>query len=48
MIDPKPELSRAAIEANCEYYRSQCEQLRLAHQRALEELIKWETKLNEI
>ena len=48
MIDPKPQLSRAAIEANIEYYKSICEKHRLAHLEALEQLIKWETKLNEI
>lgn len=48
MIDPKPTLSKAAIEANITYYHSQCEKYRLAHADALEQLIKWETKLNEI
>lgn len=48
MIDPKPNLSAAAIKSNCEYYQSLCEQYRQKHQEALQELIKWEQQLNEI
>jgi hypothetical protein len=48
MIDPKPNLSRAAIEANIEYYKSICSKYRTGYRDAKEQLQKWEQRLNEV
>jgi prefoldin subunit 5 len=48
MIDPKPNLSRAAIEANIEYYKSRCDKYRQGYKEAKQDLKKWEQRLNEI
>jgi len=46
--DPKPNLSRAAIEANIEYYKSICRKYRTGYRDAKEQLQKWEQRLNEL
>jgi hypothetical protein len=48
MIDPKPKLSRAAIEANIEYYKSICLKYQTGYRDAKEQLEKWKQRLNEI
>jgi hypothetical protein len=48
MIDPKPQLSRAAIESNIEYYKSICLKYQSGYRDAREQLAKWEQRLNEI
>ena len=46
--DPKPQLSRAAIECNILYYRSQCAKHRWLYKEAKQDLKKWEQRLDEI
>lgn len=46
--DPKPNLSRAAIEANIEYYQSICLKYRQGYKEARQDLKKWKERLNEI
>jgi hypothetical protein len=41
MTDPKPNLSRAAIEANINYYHSQLDQLALQQDLLKEQLNYW-------
>ena len=48
MIDPKPQLSAAAIKSNIEYYKSICDKYRQGYKDAKKELTKWEQRLNEI
>ena len=48
MIDPKPNLSRAAIESNIEYYKSICSKYQTGYRDALEQLERWKQRLNEI
>jgi transcription elongation GreA/GreB family factor len=48
MIDPKPNLSRAAIEANIEYYKSICAKYQSGYRDAKEQLEKWEQRLNDL
>jgi hypothetical protein len=47
-IDPKPNLSRAAIEANIEYYQSICLKYRQGYKEARQDLKKWKERLNEL
>jgi len=48
MIDPKPNLSAAAIKSNIEYYKNICDKYRLGYKDAKKELNKWKQRLNEI
>lgn len=48
MLDPKPQLGRAAIECNIAYWHTICEKYREAHADALKELIKWEQQLHDL
>jgi len=48
MIDPKPTLSKRAIECNIEYYKSICQKYREGYKDAKQELTKWQQRLNEI
>ena len=48
MIDPKPQLSAAAIKSNIEYYKSICLKYRQGYKDARRELNKWTERLNEI
>lgn len=48
MIDPKPNLSRAAILSNIEYYKSICVKYRQGYKDAKQELNKWTQRLNEV
>ena len=48
MIDPKPNLSAAAIKSNIEYYKSICYKHREAYKEAKQELTKWEERLNAL
>ena len=48
MIDPKPQLSAAAISSNIEYYRSICHKYREGYKDAKKELDKWEQALENL
>ena len=48
MIDPKPQLSRAAIESNIEYYKSICSKYETGFRDAKEQLERWEQRLHDI
>ena len=48
MIDPKPNLSRAAIKSNIDYYKSICAKYETGYRDAKEQLEKWTQRLNEI
>lgn len=45
MIDPKPQLSTAAIKSNIEYYESICRRHREGYKLARKDLIKWQKQL---
>lgn len=47
-IDPKPNLSAAAIKSNIEYYKSICLKYRQGYKTAKQEQKKWEEKLNAL
>ena len=48
MIDPKPQLSAAAVKSNIEYYKSICDKYRQGYKDAKKELNKWTQRLDEI
>lgn len=46
--DPKPTLSRAAIECNIEYYQAKIRQARQDYRQAKRELKSWQQKKEQI
>lgn len=48
MIDPKPQLSAAAIKSNILYYKSICAKYQQGYLEAQEELTKWEQRLHDL
>ncbi|CAB5225995.1 hypothetical protein UFOVP758_40 [uncultured Caudovirales phage] len=48
MTDPKPNLSRAAILSNIEYYKSICAKYREGYKEAKQQMAKWEEQLNAL
>lgn len=48
MIDPKPQLSAAAINSNIQYYKSICSKYRAGYKDAKQQLTKWELALENL